>query len=150
MKYKRQQTILSIISDYDIDTQEALLDKLKEKGFDVTQATVSRDVKELRIIKVSTGKNSYKYASKDMEDPLAQEKYITILRETVISAVPAGNLAVIKTYSGMANASAAAIDVIWKKDVIGSIAGDDTIFIALETQLDARELCAEILRYLVR
>ena len=85
-----------------------------------------------------------------MEDPLAQEKYITILRETVISAVPAGNLAVIKTYSGMANASAAAIDVIWKKDVIGSIAGDDTIFIALETQLDARELCAEILRYLVR
>ncbi len=150
MKNKRQQAILRIISDFDIDTQEALLDKLKEKGFDVTQATVSRDVKELRIIKVSNGKNSYKYASKDMEDPLAQEKYVTILRETIVSAVPAGNLAVIKTYAGMANASAAAIDVIWKKDVIGSIAGDDTIFIALETQMDAKELCSEILKYLVR
>ena len=150
MKNKRQQAILRIISDFDIDTQEALLDKLKEYGFDVTQATVSRDVKELRIIKVSTGKNSYKYASKDMEDPLAQEKYVTILRETVIGAVPAGNLAVIKTYSGMANAAAAAIDVIWKKDVIGSIAGDDTIFIALEMQNDARELCSEILKYLVK
>ena len=144
MKNKRQQTILRIISDYDIDTQEALLDKLKEKGFDVTQATVSRDVKELRIIKVSTGKNSYKYASKDMEDPLAQEKYITILRETVISAVPAGNLAVIKTYSGMAQGAAAAIDSLERDDVVGSVAGDDTIIIVMRTPEAAQSLADDL------
>ena len=81
MKNRRQQVILQIIQDFDIDTQEALLDKLKERGFNVTQATVSRDVKELRIIKVSNGKNSYKYATKDTDDTVAQEKYVTILKE---------------------------------------------------------------------
>jgi transcriptional regulator of arginine metabolism len=133
MKNKRQEKILEIISSECIETQEALSERLKEMGFDVTQATVSRDIRELALLKVASADGRYRYAAKDGEESKSSAKFISILRETVISVESANNLVVLKTYSGMANAAAAALDVLLSEDILGSIAGDDTIFAVAHT-----------------
>ncbi len=144
MKHKRHNKIIEIIGSYNIETQEDLIDKLRDNGLDVTQATVSRDIKELGLIKVSTKENKYKYAIPSMstqESMRISIKYRNIIRETVIRVDYAENIVVIKTYAGMAQAAAAAIDGMDWDDVVGSIAGDDTILIIVRSSDKASEIC---------
>ncbi len=143
MKNKRQEKILEIISSSDIETQESLLDRLREAGYDVTQATVSRDIRELQLIKV-TSKGGYKYAQRETEETRQSAKYVNILRETVISVENANNMIVIKTYSGMAQAAAAAIDALLSDSLLGCIAGDDTIFAVAHTSNSAVSIVKQI------
>lgn len=144
MKNKRQEAILDIISRNDVETQEALLDRLKEKGYDITQATVSRDIRELELIKVASKNGGYKYAAASSGDRRPNAKYMNIMRETVISVDHANNLVVIKTYAGMAQAAAAAIDAIFGDEILGTIAGDDTIFAAAHTTSAAASIARRL------
>lgn len=129
MKIKRHNRIIELIKTRDIETQEELINLLRESGFDVTQATVSRDIRELKLTKINVG-NRQKYAVVQ-QDPEVNEKYVRVLREGFISMTPSGSLIVIKTVTGMAMAVATAIDALNIKEIIGCIAGDDTIFVAV-------------------
>lgn len=129
----RQLKILEIIAKNDIDTQEELVKHLKDDGFDVTQATVSRDIKNMGIIKVlTTDGRHYKYVAQQPAEPSSSDKYIKIFKNTVLSIRSAGNLIVVKTEDGSANAAAALIDRLDYDEVVGVIAGDNTIFIAVD------------------
>lgn len=138
-KNYRQEKILSIIDEFDIGTQEELLDRLNESGFNVTQATVSRDIKSLNLIKIQDSTGKYKYSSVKKDGDSA-EKYDAILSHAVVSIDYAGNITVVKCYPGMANAACASIDALHYEKSIGSIAGDDTIFILNKTPEAAKEL----------
>ncbi|MCR5736737.1 MAG: arginine repressor [Eubacterium sp.] len=127
MKSGRQKAILEIINQYEIDTQDELVKKLKEKGFEVTQATISRDMKQLQLIKVPASNGKQKYAASNVESPNAVNKYMRVLADGIISVESAGNILVIKTGSGLAMAVAAAVDSLKIDGILGSIAGDDTI-----------------------
>jgi len=130
MKQRRQKCIVDLINQYDIETQEELMDLLHKHGHDATQATISRDIKELKIIKVATEYDTYKYALTQQDDPRISVKYKNIIKETIIGTDYSGNIIVMKTYPGMAQAAAAAIDSMEFNEIMGTIAGDDTIFIA--------------------
>ena len=131
MKHKRHSKILELISAQEICTQEELADKLKAGGFETTQATISRDIKELKLLKIpSKNKDGQlKYGLANMSDDKSSAKFYNILQETVVDIKPAKNLLVVKTYSGMAQAAAAAIDAIDFPEALGSIAGDDTMLV---------------------
>jgi len=149
MKYKRHSTIIDIISTQTIETQDELIEKLKEAGYSVTQATVSRDIRELGLVKVTTKGNRYQYAlpttGQQHEDKTAiSMKYRNIIRETIRRVDYAQNLVVIGTYAGMAQAAAAAIDGMGWEDAIGSIAGDDTVVVVMRTTDKADEFCKRI------
>jgi transcriptional regulator of arginine metabolism len=131
MKYSRHSKILELINKFEIETQEELAKTLCDSGFNVTQATVSRDIKELRLIKVLTKEGKYKYATLKQHETSMSERFKKLFRDSVISIDFAQNLIVIKTLVGAANAAAAALDALNLKDVVGSIAGDDTIFILI-------------------
>jgi transcriptional regulator of arginine metabolism len=137
IKRIRQAKILEIIGTNRITTQDELTRMLKEAGFEATQATVSRDIRELQLTKSSDENGAYKYTVKDKLASHTENKYEKMLIEATISCVSASNLVVLKTYSGMANAAGAAIDRLGWSEVAGSIAGDDTIFIACRTVHDA-------------
>ena len=137
MKNSRHAKILEIISNEDIDTQELLSQRLRECGYDVTQATVSRDINQLGLLKKPGGINHYKYVAPESKETIFESKYNSILRETVTSSDYAGNIIVIKTFPGIANAAAAAIDHVAKNRIVGSLAGDDTIFIVTKTEEEA-------------
>ncbi len=138
MKSQRLSKIIELVQNYNIETQEDLTLLLKENGFDTTQATVSRDIKELRLIKVADENGRYKYAVKSSDDELKlSAKFKTILEETVIRIDTSTSFVVIKTYPGMAQAAASAIDNMNWGEIVGTIAGDDTIFVALKTIEDA-------------
>lgn len=142
MKSKRQDRILEIIGMRNVETQEELIELLHDDGFRVTQATVSRDIKELGLVKVSTKDNSYKYAlpaAPEHDSIKISAKYRNIMRETVLKVDSASNIVVVKTYSGMANAAAAAIDGMGWGEIVGSIAGDDTIMVVVRTAEHASE-----------
>lgn len=146
MKTKRQKKILEIISEHSIETQDELISKLRESGFDVTQATVSRDIKELKLIKAATDDNTYQYviSPSQNDDIRTLSKYRSLLRETVTSIDYAGNLVVIKTFSGMAQGAAAALDAMSVSEVVGSIAGDDTILAVMRSEEKAVKFTAEL------
>lgn len=127
MKVKRQRKIMELVEKYDIDTQEELAKLLTQSGFTVTQATVSRDIKELKLMKTTSDTGSQKYILPDKVAYIAEEKYMRVLSDAVVSIDFAGNIVVIKTASGMAMAVAAAVDALKLEDIIGCIAGDDTI-----------------------
>jgi len=129
MKIKRHNEILELIKSREIGTQEELLDLLKKKGYDVTQATISRDIRELNLTKVNNG-NRQKYAV-IVKDEEFSDKYVRVLKEGFVSMLSSGNLIVLKTVVGMAMAVATAIDALEMPEIIGCIAGDDTIFIAV-------------------
>ena len=129
MKIKRHNEILELIKSREIGTQEELLDLLKNKGYDVTQATISRDIRELNLTKVNNG-NRQKYAV-IVKDEEFSDKYVRVLKEGFVSMLSSGNLIVLKTVVGMAMAVATAIDALEMPEIIGCIAGDDTIFIAV-------------------
>lgn len=139
MKNSRHTRILEIIGDYVIETQDDLIEKLRESGYPVTQATVSRDIKQLGLIKTATKNGGYKYTVARNENSSNENKLKNIMRETVVNAQDAQNIIVVKTFAGMANAAAAALDALAGEAVIGSIAGDDTIFIVVRNAEDATE-----------
>ncbi len=140
MKYSRHAKILEIIENKEIETQEELAEHLKKNGFNVTQATVSRDIKELRLIKVLTKNGRYKYATIKHQEGLVSDRLIKVFKDTVLSIDYTGNFIVLKTMVGAANAAAAAIDALDLKDIVGSIAGDDTIFVLIRKEEDVQEL----------
>ena len=131
MKQKRQAKILSIIEQYDIETQDELLEKLAEAGFTTTQATISRDIREINLTKVAVAGGRQKYTLGKSTSHESIESYRKVLSAGILSMVPAENLIVIKTVSGMAMAVAAALDNVEINGLLGSIAGDDTIFLAV-------------------
>ena len=143
MKTQRQQAIIKLISDYEIETQDELIEKLNEDGYNVTQATVSRDIRDLKLTKVNTEKGQ-KYVAINKGEPILQEKYSRILKDGFISADMAQNILVIKTVSGMAMAVAAALDAMEFNEIVGTIAGDDTIMCAVRTVEDTRLLLDKI------
>ena len=133
MKQNRHERIIEIISAYDIETQDELLEKLKRDGFEVTQATISRDIKQLQLVKVAGQDGHYKYAVSQHSGTKNALKFKTILKETIVKVDYAQNIVVLKTYSGMAQAAAAAIDALQMQDIVGSVAGDDTILIVMRS-----------------
>lgn len=137
MKVDRQEKILELIGKYDIETQEELAEHLHREGFKVTQATVSRDIRELKLSKVSAGEGKQKYALMT-RGTLFSEKYMRIFRDAFVSADIAQNLLVVKTVSGMAMAVGASLDSIGIHEIVGCIAGDDTVLVVLRTSEDAR------------
>lgn len=133
MKISRHAKILEIIERYEIDTQEDLAEKLKKSGFNVTQATVSRDIKELRLIKVLTEGGNYKYAAMKEHDTMLNDRLVKVFAESVLSIDCAGNIIVLKTFSGAASAACEAIDAFDIPEIVGTVAGDDTIFVLVRT-----------------
>ncbi len=144
MKKLRQGKVIEIIEKYDVETQEDLASYLREAGFQVTQATVSRDIRELKLTKMPTGKGRQKYVILKQEDTHMGDKYIRVLRDGFVAMDNAQNILVMKTVSGMAMAVAAAIDALKFKEVVGCIAGDDTIMIAVRTVEETQQLMERI------
>ena len=133
MKVSRQSKIIELINRYDIETQEELANLLLEAGYDVTQATISRDIRELKLTKIAVENDRQKYIALQRSEPGMDEKYKRVLREGFLSMDMAQNILVIKTISGMAMAVAAALDAMEIGSIVGCIAGDDTIMCAIRT-----------------
>ena len=133
MKVSRHAKIIALINQYDIETQEELAERLNQAGFRVTQATVSRDIRDMKLMKMSVDGKRQKYVILKSEEEGISEKYIRVLRDGYISMDMAQNILVIKTVSGMAMAVAAALDAMKWKEVVGCIAGDDTIMCAVRS-----------------
>ncbi len=144
MKNSRHAKILEIITEYNIETQDELISKLCESGYDVTQATVSRDIKQLQLVKIATEDGKYKYSLPRRDDAASGAKFKSILRDTATSIQNAENIVVIKTYPGMANAAAAAVDALAGDSIIGCIAGDDTIFIVVKNDEEAERVTVNL------
>lgn len=142
MKHNRHIKILSIIQDREIHTQEELADVLIREGFNVTQATVSRDIKDLKLIKETNDQGLSSYKTGRNNSDVISERLITVLRQSYISSDTAHNILVVRTLPGMAQAAASAIDAYNFNNLVGTIAGDDTIFVALKTENDALGLMA--------
>ncbi len=149
MKSMRHAAILRIISEREIETQDDLIAKLKENGFDVTQATVSRDIKQLGLVKTAGDEGKYRYSAPHPSSSGSDSKFKNILSEAIISSESAENMVVVKTYSGMANAAAASIDALASDRILGSIAGDDTILIVTKND-EAAEEFSKILKDAVK
>ena len=145
MKTRRHAKILELIREQDIDTQEELLKNLRDCGFDVTQATVSRDIKELQIVKISDQQGGTKYAcSTNLEGDASSYRFKNVLMEAVRSITPAENIVVIKSYPGMGSAVGASIDMLHDEQIVGSLAGDDTVFIVVKTKEEAKIFAEEL------
>ncbi len=144
MKKNRHRQIVEIINKYDVETQEDLAKYLKEAGFDVTQATVSRDIRELKLTKVSNGRGKQRYIVLNQPNAHMEDRFIRVLKDGFVSMDMAQNILVVKTVAGMAMAVAAAIDSLDFPEVVGCIAGDDTIMIAVRTIEDTKNLMEKI------
>jgi len=134
MKSARQQAILDIIEQSNIQTQEEMADALRAHGFAVTQATVSRDIKELRLIKIMFQKGMYKYATVEKAEKGMSDRFIRIFSESVLSVDGVGNLIVVKTLTGAGNAAGEALDAMGLPGVVGTIAGDNTLLIIARSE----------------
>lgn len=142
MKNARQTAILSLIEQHDIETQEELAGKLKEMGIAVTQATVSRDIKELRLLKVLSAKGGYKYATADKAEHGLSDRFVRMFKDSVLSIAYAGNIVVIKTLSGSANVAGEAIDSMRLPEILGTMAGDNTVFVVVQNEQQAEATAA--------
>lgn len=149
MKGNRHQKIVELVKNNEIETQEELADYLSRAGFQVTQATVSRDIRQLNLSKVSTQDGRQKYVVLSQEDSRLGEKYTRILKDGFLSMDKAQNILVIKTVAGMAMAVAASIDAMKMEEIVGSIAGDDTIMAALR-RVEDTEVVMEKIREVLR
>lgn len=149
LKKTRHDKILEIIAQHEVETQEELVRYLREGGFDVTQATISRDIRELKLYKMSVGKGKQKYIVLQQGDEnYMEDKFIRVLKDGFVSMDMAQNILVVKTVSGMAMAVAAAIDSLHFQEIVGSIAGDDTIMVAVRTVEDTEQLMERIRKLL--
>lgn len=148
-KSERLQAILRLIKEHPIDRQEELLQYLRAEGFAVTQATISRDIRELCLVKAATdGGYRYVCSHNDGYDPKSQGRFETIFRESVLSVDFAGHIVLVKCYSGMANAACEVFDSLKWKNVVGTLSGDDTFLVVARTERDAKMICAELVRYI--
>ncbi len=139
MKNARQAAILSIIEQNDVETQEDLAKKLKDMGIVVTQATVSRDIKELRLLKVLSASGGYKYATADKAEHGLSERFVRMFKDSVLSINYACNIVVIKTLAGSANVAAEAIDSMHLPEILGTMAGDNTVLAVVQNEEDAAQ-----------
>lgn len=145
MRNKRHEAILELIRDNDIETQQELTVALSSIGFDVTQATVSRDIKELRLLKQLNSRGRYVYMQNEpTREKDVSDKMSVIFSKSVVSVDYAANTVVIKTLAGMAQGAAAALDATHQPDFLGSIAGDDTIFVIARSEAAAQKFCKKI------
>ncbi len=144
MKRNRQEKLLEIISGYEIETQDDLIRRLRESGFRVTQATVSRDIRELKIAKMTTGKGTYRYVLPKQAEHVPSVKFSAALTDSIVSVNHAENLVVLKTYPGMAQAVAVGIDHMHLPPVLGCVAGDDTILIVTQDREYASSLSVQV------
>ena len=144
MKANRQKKILEIVNRYCIVTQDDLIERLEVEGFNVTQATISRDIRELQLTKVLTGKGTYRYVAPKKEDMAGGMRFNAALVDSIISVEYAQNIVVIKTYPGLANAVAGGIDNLAIAEVLGCVAGDDTIFVATRNEASAKNFSERI------
>lgn len=142
MKKQRQERILEILATRKVETQEEIAALLKSEGYNVTQATVSRDIKELRLVKISGNDGAYYYGKSDLA--AGGKRNYNILSDSIISVDNAVNIVVVKCQSGRAGAVCAAIDGMERSKIVGTIAGDDTIFILLKSEDEAAALRDEI------
>lgn len=140
MKRGRHSRILEIVSEYPIETQDELLARLSEDGYKVTQATISRDIKDLRLVKSMGSNGKYRYTASKGNNSDMRSSFSQLFNSSVVSVDMAQNLVIIKTLSGMANALCAALDSISNSSIVGTIAGDDTIFVACRSTENAAEL----------
>ena len=148
MKVRRQAKLLEIIENEHIETQKEMAGRLRAFGFDSTQATVSRDIKELRLVKVPDGNGTYKYAQPGAEGDAVFAGRLRTFRESVTGYRAAQNIVVLKTLAGLAMAAAAAVDAMRFEDIVGSLAGDDTVFLVFEDNGHAAEFCKQIKKLL--
>lgn len=132
MRISRQNKILELIENYEIETQDKLAAMLRDFGYEVTQATISRDIKELQLIKILSASGKYKYAAASSGEGVMSNRFSNIYRETVKSTAYSGNIVLLKTLSGCANAAAEALDSMGLPHVIGSVAGDNTIMFVVD------------------
>ncbi len=144
MKRQRHEVVVDLIKKYDIETQEELAAYLKAEGYEVTQATVSRDIRELKLSKIATGSGKQKYIILKNDDSYLGDKFIRVLKDGFVSMDTAQNILVIKTVQGMAMAVAAALDAMKFPEILGCIAGDDTIMAAVKTTDEAEALMDKI------
>lgn len=149
MKKNRHAKIVELIEKYDLETQEELAEKLRQDGYDVTQATVSRDIRELKLSKVPLGDGRQKYVLLREAHGEMGDKYIRVLQEGMSSMGMAQSLLIVKTVPGMAMAVAAALDAMYMKEIVGTIAGDDTIMLAVRSAEDA-EIVREKINYVLK
>lgn len=146
MKTARQNKIIELVEKFEIETQEELGNLLKEAGFDVTQATISRDIRELKLSKVAIDLERQKYIVLRSQSTEMNEKYARILKDSFVSMAKAQNILVVKTVSGMAMAAAAALDALQVDGIVGSIAGDDTIMCAIRTEKETESVMEKLHR----
>lgn len=146
MKYNRHAKILDIIENFEIETQDDLAERLRQSGMDVTQATISRDIKELRLVKVLSTDGRYRYSAMNSDAGNMNDRLLVIIKEAYVSCDYANNILVIKTLPGMAQAVAATIDSLGWNDIVGTIAGDDTIMVVCRAEKIAEDLMDKLTR----
>ena len=144
----RQQKILEIISVKEIDTQEELCEELNRLNFNVTQATISRDIKELKLYKISGTTKKYKYACLESDDDLVRGKMKTLFRECVQTISYANNIIVIKTMRGNGSSAGMFVDSLQLKEIIGSVAGDDTLLIVVDSNENTKLIADRLKEYI--
>ena len=145
MKFQRQAAIIDLISNYEIDTQEELTARLREKGFNSTQATVSRDIKELRLVKELTGSGGYRYALSERKTSSTSDVRLrNIFKEGVLSVDVAQNIVVVRTMPGLASAACSALDAMEIDGMVGSLAGDDTGILIMRDNSFAQQFNSEV------
>lgn len=144
MKKNRQEKLLELISRYEIETQDDLIERLRENGYNVTQATVSRDIRELQIAKMTTGRGTYRYVLPKHAAPAPAVSFSAALIESIVSVEFAQNLVVLKTYPGLASAVAGGIDRMKVSQILGCVAGDDTILVVTQDTDCARMLSEQV------
>ncbi len=144
MKDRRQEKILELISRYEIETQEEMISRLGDEGYNVTQATISRDLRELKLTKVLTSRGTYKYTVNPSRSHSNNVKFNNAVVESIISVDFAGNNIVLKTYPGLAQAVASGVDALSMAGILGCVGGDDTIIIVTRDESVSRELSEKI------
>ena len=149
MKSARHQAILDLIEKHPIDRQEDLLSYLRDTGFDVTQATVSRDIRDLQLVKVADAEGRYRYMPAAASGKVAHSpsRFETLFRESVLKVDYAGHMVLVKCFSGMANAACEVFDAKQWGNVVGTLSGDDTFFILMRTEEDAAAICKTLQQY---
>lgn len=149
LKNSRQKRILEIIRSQNVETQEELMLKLCESGYSVTQATVSRDINSLRLVKVPDGSGRYKYAETGMKNAANTSKFLAMFTDNVTSVTRGQNIVCVKCLTGMAQAVCASFDSIVRENIVGTLAGEDTIFVLCKTEKDAESLTDEMQKMLI-
>lgn len=150
MKSKRQEKILELISEFEIETQEELIFYLNKFGFEATQATISRDIRELKLTKIIGSTGNYRYATSEAAPAKKNTpKFNGVLVDSILKVSYANNIIVLKTFPGLANAIGSGIDALHATEILGCVAGDDTVIIVLDSE-DAAKDISEKLRHMMR